>query len=233
MKVNKISIRLMVLLVASNFSSFNFASTLEKTEITKFNITLMDYPGALERYGEPLTKAYKAVGIDIEFTKLGNGITLNHTNQGKFDGDLMRAQGIEKTYGNLLAVGKPIATADIVVLCQKNIACTNVLLNDNKIQVHSVKGAKLWNKAIKSTAVSVIYQDSLLSVKELFLAKKINYMVFTFDGSGFFSAEALNAQVMKEPLLTVKTHHYIHKKHSKIIKTLSQALNAEFKKLKK
>ncbi len=224
---------LVIFMLASTFSQLNVASTLEEAHSTHFNITLMDYPGALERYGKPLTKAYQTLGIDVEFTKLGKGITLNQTNQGTFDGDLMRAQGIEKSYANLMAVGEPLATANIVVLCQKYIVCTNELLSSKEIEVHSVKGVKLWNKAIEGTSASVKYQDSLSILKELFLAKKINYMVFTLDDSGFFSADVLNATVMKEPLLTVKTHHYIHKKHNAIADELSKAINAEFQKLNK
>jgi len=227
------SMVLVTLMLASTFSQLNHASTIEKTLSTHFNITLMDYPGALERYGKPLAKAYQTLGLHVEFTKLGKGITLNQTNQGKFDGDLMRAQGIEKYYSNLLAVGQPLATANIVVLCQKNIDCTNELLNSKKIEVHSVQGAQLWNKAIEGTSVTVKYQESLLKLKALFLAKKINYMVFTLDDSGFFNAKALKAIVMKDPLLTVKTHHYIHKKHTAITNELSKAINAEFQKLKK
>ena len=214
----------------SIYSQLSFASTLDKAHSTQFNITLMDYPGALKRYGKPLAKAYQSLGIDVEYTKLGKGITLNQTNQGTFDGDLMRAEGIEKSYANLIAVGQPLATANIVVLCQKNIACTNELLNSKKMEVHSVKGAKLWNKAIEETSVMVKHHASLSILKALFLAKKIDYMVFTLDDSGFFSADVLNATVMKEPLLTVKTHHYIHKKHIEISNELSKAINTEFQK---
>ncbi len=210
-------------------SPLTFATTQKKP--THFNITLMDYPGALERYGEPLTKAYKSLGISVEFTTLGNGISLKDTNNGKFDADLMRAEGPSDTLSNLLPVGKALAVANIVVLCQKNIPCNNELLKLASTQVHSVSGAKSWNKAIAATQATVSYQQSLTELKQLFIEKKINYMVYTLDDAGFFSADDLNANVMEKPLLTLRTFHYIHKKHRSIINDLALAINREFSKL--
>ena len=83
-------------------------------------------------------------------------------------------------------------------------------------------------KAIEQYPVKTIYQENLTELKALFLANKIDYMVYTLDASGVFNAEALQAQVMKDPLLTVKTYHYIHKKHSDIAEKLSVAINQEF-----
>ena len=97
--------------------------------------------------------------------------------------------------------------------------------------MHTVAGAKTWNKAIQSTQVNVIKQASLTKLKTLFLTKKINYMVYTLDNSGFFNAQPLKAKVMDKPLLTVKTYHYIHKKHQAIAIELASAINDEFIKL--
>mgnify|MGYP006981758931 CR=1 FL=1 len=191
-------------------------------------ITYMDYPGAIDRYGQALENAYQKIGIDIEFIKLSDGISIKDTNQGAFDGDLMRGAGMEKSFPNLIPVGSPIESAKIVILCQKGAVCTPDIINSSETLVYSVESAKTWNYALKTTSVSVAYQASLKSLKAIFLAKKIKYMVFTLDASGFFNADALNANVMSKPLMTVDAHHYIHKKHLKLVPALAKAIDDEF-----
>jgi hypothetical protein len=203
-------------------------SSVALAQGTSFKVTYMDYPGAIERYGEALQQAYAQLGISIEFVKLTDGLTLQDTNQGKFDGDLMRASGIEESFVQMMPVGNALETANIVLLCQQQLSCEPSVLSKNNIQVHSIKSAKLWNKAIEQYPVKTIYQENLAELKALFIAKKIDYMVYTLDSSGGFNAEYLQAQVMKNPLLTVKTYHYIHKKHSDIAEKLSVAINQAF-----
>jgi hypothetical protein len=220
---------LSLVLVATLISYWSFAG--EHNEHKPFTITLMDYPGALERYGPPLKKAYETLGISVDFIKLGHGYSIDDTNKGRFDAELMRAAGVEKKYPNLIPVGEPLLTANIVVLCQQDLPCDNKLLASSTIEVHSVMGATLWNKAINNTQATVKYQKSLATLKQLFIDKKIAYMVFSLDKAGVFTAKSLNAQVMDKPLLTVNTHHFIHKKHLAIIDDLAKAINYEFQKL--
>lgn len=190
----------------------------------------MDYPGAIERYGKTFQQAYAQLGITLEFVKLSDGLTLQETNQGKFDGDLMRGSGIEKSFQQLMPVGNALENANIVLLCQQQVSCESSILSTDKTQVHSVKSTKVWNKALEQYPVTINYQESVTELKALFLANKIDYMVYTLDSSGFFSAKDLQAQVLKSPLLTVKTHHYIHKKHKNIAAELSVAINQAFTK---
>ena len=56
-------------------------------------------------------------------------------------------------------------------------------------------------------------------------------MVYTLDDAGFFSAEALLANVMEKPLFTVRTFHYIHNKHRAIANNVAIALDHEMSKL--
>lgn len=205
----------------------SFAATALAKENT-FKITYMDYPGAIERYGKTFQQAYAQLGITLEFVKLSDGLTLQDTDQGKFDGDLMRGSGIEKSFQQLMPVGNALESANIVLLCQRQVICEPSVLTTNKTQVNSVKSTKVWNKALEQYQVTINYQESVTELKALFLAKEIDYMVYTLDTSGFFNADDLQAQVLKTPLLTVKTYHYIHKKHKDIAENLSVAINQAF-----
>lgn len=66
-----------------------------------------------------LAEAYGRLGIDITIQELPGLRALLYANEGATDGELFRAEGIEKEYKNLIRINVPINTVDVVVITKR------------------------------------------------------------------------------------------------------------------
>ncbi len=100
------------------------------TSISPFVISYFEHP-QIEKYKSLIEKSYRDIGIKVTFVQIeGERASLSVQN-GLVDADVINDPYVAKSFDNMTAVGPSLTTANIFLICRKEIVCDSSVLKDS------------------------------------------------------------------------------------------------------
>lgn len=171
-----------------------------------------------------LTEAYGRIGITICDTALPAERSLVESNNGHYDGEVVRVKGIEARYPNLIPVSIPVTTAEGMAFTKKRTIAIDGWESLKPYSIVLRRGLKFAEKGTLGMNVTLVttYAESFM------LVSKERYEVTVCDRlAGYyftrkFGYPDLTAQ--EPPITTFQLFHYLHKKHAPLRPEITAAL---------
>jgi len=169
-------------------------------------------------------EAFKRINIELKTVQLPAERGLKNANLGIEDGEMSRIYGMETKYPNLIRVPEKIMDWEFVAFSAKEIELDN---GWNSLESHSVayiNGWKILENHLKYKGVIKVRNSNQLFT--LLKNRRTEVIVYELWGGLLKLREFGITKVKKlNPSLAVKNMYiYLHKKHEKLVPSLSQAL---------
>jgi len=176
-------------------------------------------------------EALRRIGYDLETERLPAERALINANLGIDDGDLIRVEGLQHKYTNLIRVPVSVMTIDMVLFTKNN---PEFVVNGwSSIESHSVaiiSGWKLMEKNIGKlgSRVHIIKTDSVTQSFTLLSKNRVDFAAYSkWSGLGYLKSHNIkNIYLLSPALASPKVYIYLHKKHKKLVPLLSAALKS-------
>ncbi|AWB65176.1 hypothetical protein C2869_01375 [Saccharobesus litoralis] len=173
-----------------------------------------------------LTKAYQALGIELEFIVLPSKRSIIASNNGLLDGETARIAGIEKKYPNLIPIPVAICRMETVAVSKQTIKFKQIEdLTQYKMGIKN--GALLHQKLFKGVEYKpFVYNKQLINAVR---KKQIDLAIMTKSkAESLINQYGYSQLTIQQPVLaTTYLYHYLNKKHQHLV----QKLTSELKKL--
>jgi len=170
-----------------------------------------------------LTPIYRNLGIELKTISLPSKRALALSNRGQIDGELLRVQGIEDTYPDLIAV--PITLYQMRVFAytidgEKTFKNANDVLHFN-IGIH--RGVHWEENFVSQFPHYVSRVGSTAQKFKLLTLGRVDYILSSEQRAKKVIKNEFSSQkiVQVSPMLgEINLIHYLHKKHAHIIPSL-------------
>lgn len=206
-------------LLASNAN----ATTLKRVVISDVNSA--NNP-ALLIIKQQVTHIYNQLGISVEWVSMPTERALRFSDEGRFDAEMLRAEGVVADYQNLVQVPVPLISSDIHLYCLFPHKCD---LTDKNLAI---------GYSVDVIQLSKICQQHQLSCTPFYGKTEVLKPLFQQKVDAFLAvdAELVNELNSIGPFLyrkkldeTLDAYHYVNKK----LKDLVAPLQVELEKLAK
>lgn len=177
----------------------------------------------------PLVRAiYGELGITPQFDLLPSERAIAETNAGRFDADLMRVEGVEKMYPNLVCTGEPIRRTELYAYVKRGSAL--VIKSVDELRQRTLaftRGSKLaeefvlargWQATAANSADSLL---KMLAADRFEVALVTSTQLLTSNGALQEVAERLG------PVLTsTYSYHVLHRRNAELAPRFDAILRA-------
>lgn len=171
-----------------------------------------------------LETAYNRLGYEVTFTDLPPKRAFLESNNGEFDGETHRIEGIEKTFKNLIPIEIPINYLQLLILSKKY----NIYIDSkDKLKGYSIgyqRGIIISENYVKGLN-GIAARDDIINLRKL-AAGRLDFVVIVgTDARELLSNNQYPDIKILEPVVqTVKLYHYVHKKHADLVPKLTKIL---------
>lgn len=173
---------------------------------------------------QSLELAYERLGISVEWLSLPSGRALKYTNEGRFDGEFLRAESVvNEGYSSLIKVPVALVSSDIHLYCLREVFCQpggeSLKLIGYNI---NIKYFKMLCSQLKLNCIgfypSKITLEALLESRvDAFIATEVEIAKGLDELSPLF--------YQSEVLGSIEAFHYLHKKLESLVPSLTEELN--------
>lgn len=172
-----------------------------------------------------MVQAYGRLGLSMELEYLPGERALQTANAGQVDGELMRMQGIEHAYPNLIRVPVVISQAEQVVFTKGKHFPIQGWQSLVPYKMGYIRGVK----AIEANLVPGTRTIPVRTYKEEFrqLDAGITDAVVEVRSVGMVAIKELGLKgidVLEPPLIKVPLYHYLHRKNQHLVGDLTAVL---------
>jgi ABC-type glycerol-3-phosphate transport system substrate-binding protein len=169
-----------------------------------------------------LSAVYKKLGYNIAVTRYANlEETLGSFRFGA-DGELVRAEAFGGQSKDLIQVPEPLIETSLYLVCRNSEVCARKLRPNERIgrSMNAVVLKDWWKQE------NVVPQDYLSTVAMLneYTAGQLDYMVLSAIDLAAYNEELGNSSYRS--ILTIPFYHFIHKKHQKLLESITQELKS-------
>lgn len=176
-----------------------------------------------------LAPIYKDLGIELKLMSLPSKRALSFSNQGQLDGELLRVEGIEEIYENLVPVSIPLYQVDAYAYTIEGETNFEQAADVLRFNVGIHRGVH-WEESFVSQFPRYVSRVGSTKQKfKLLTLGRVDYVLSSEQRAKKVIAKHFPGAKIKRvsPMLkTINLIHYLHKKHAHII----PALEAEIKK---
>jgi polar amino acid transport system substrate-binding protein len=175
-----------------------------------------------------LSEAYSRLGIDIKIQELPGLRALIYANEGSTDGELFRAEGVEREYQNLIRIHIPINSVDIVVITKsfsfevngwESLKPYSIGIQSGITFVESsianIEGLKVTRVKNSSQLLRMLENDRI----DVVVAPRISALLSLAD------IKSKTITLLEPPLQSLPLYHYLNKKHQSLVPELENVLN--------
>jgi polar amino acid transport system substrate-binding protein len=169
--------------------------------------------------------AFNRIGREAKIVPMPAERSLINANRGINDGDLLRVEGIEKLYTNLVRVPVRLIDFEFVAFTKQALPPFSTWKDLKPYSVAIIRGWKILETNVQGTAclTKVENADILFQLLESDRADIVIYERL----QGYHVIRKLgisDIQVVEPPLITKPMFLYLHKKHRSLIPALEKAL---------
>ena len=214
--------RFLILLILS----LGCTASLAKPDPQRFLIGIPDNDQINTFYKALTLKAYRKLGIEVEFVKVGAERGLLLLNQGVTDADVIRFTVSKDRFANILPILPPISEGEFTLYCQAEETCNRTVVDTPKNHIvilkSSFENAKLLLPQYQFSAQMMTF-ESQKQIEQLVLQGKVQYAIVTRDHKydHFYETLGFNAHTLGIASAT----HFIHKQHAHLAAPLSKAFS--------
>ena len=196
--------------------------------LLKFGTVDIEAYGALrDRAHVRLEEAYEQMGIKIAVKKLPAKRSLLDANRGLLDGELVRIEGMEKKFPNLIMIRPAVTSFKHLSLSRSPDVKITKVQDLRKYKVAYLNGIQWQERLVEGTDAKG-YNDYGRALKLLELGRIDMILVDQIPIKQVLEKrtpeqnESLHFAAL--PIAEEKLFHYLHKKHSALIPRLEQVL---------
>ncbi|MBC3766920.1 hypothetical protein [Neptunicella marina] len=186
-------------------------------------ISYVKHQAVIKLYKPLIEKAYAKLGIKVNFLPIDIARSLTFIDQGKIDGDVIRASVVTKNHPNLIAVTPTLTEMDIILYCQKQINCGGDALNQPNAILGLVGSIRQYHDVLKHARVSTSSYVDYQVMKQAFEKKRLDYMLGIKDKHSN-NNYLIGTPYQQQPLFKQRGNHILHKKWAFLIPALSKAI---------
>jgi polar amino acid transport system substrate-binding protein len=199
-------------------------------QVQHLRITTFGQGGPMEKAASiKLASLYKKLGVQVEFVNFPGNRALKESNEGRFDGELLRKEGIDREYQNLIQIKTPLASTTTAVFARDK----SINVNKGWVSLRDyVFSFELGTKIIEQNTVGFSRSMPEYDIKDAFrhmLNKHVDLVVMDERaGLQLIKEMGMEASVymLSPPLSRTDLYHYLHKKHA----DLAVKIDAELRK---
>lgn len=171
-----------------------------------------------------LTEAYRRMGITIVTERFTGDIGIDRANSAMVDGEVLRINGTERTYANLVQVPIPLGYLDVVVYAKDPALRVRGWQDLRTERVGTVRGVMAVDRAIGDLKVRMV--DTYPELFSLFAAGEVDVVIVaTMDPMlAQRLVPALGAARIAAILDTYLAYHYLHEGRANLIPQLEPIL---------
>lgn len=211
-----LALALVSLVATKNAGAENYVISMGQAEQAEKAETINVYKTVLD--------AYRLIGLNAEVKQLPWRRSIHAVDQGIFDAELARVNGLEKKFSNLLRISEPVGTVEIVALTKAPLRVASI--NDlSGLRIGNVRGI-LTVESLESELTfyaTVNSHDSLIRMIDRgridvgICVKEIAELILA---EGNFPSLMTNGWVIQK----VDLYHYVNRRHKDLIPALERAV---------
>ncbi|MCP4117824.1 MAG: amino acid ABC transporter substrate-binding protein [Desulfobacteraceae bacterium] len=169
-------------------------------------------------------EAFSRIGEKVIITPLPSERSLINANRGINDGDLVRINGMDRQYPNLVKVPEKICNFEFVAFSKNRDLKLSDWESLKPFSVGIITGWKILEKNVQSEILTMVEKPELLF--KLIINNRADMVIYNRH-EGYGVIKTMNLQgihVIEPPLKIREMFLYLNKKHLKLIPRLAKAL---------
>lgn len=175
-----------------------------------------------------LSPIYRELGIELEVMALPSKRSLVFSNQGNVDGELLRIEGIEENYPNLIPI--PITLYQLSAYAYTIHGKTDFKQPEDilRFNVGMHRGVQWEERFVGQFPRYVLRVGGTLNKFKLLTLDRVDYVISTEQRANEIISKHFNNDNIKRvsPMLKhINLIHYLHKKHAHLVPAISAAIN--------
>jgi len=171
-----------------------------------------------------LTEAYRRIGYRLKLQKMTPAQALKASNSGKIDGELVRIDGIDALYRNLIKIDVPISYLEASALAQKHYEVSKGWHSIMKYKLGVLKGALFSD--IRTMGAERVEADSFGELLKMLEKDEVEVALLPR-----LTAEAelkkypdSKIRILKPYLEIILLYHYLNRRHAGIAEKITRVL---------
>lgn len=174
-----------------------------------------------------VNKALNRIGYSMKSVRLPAERALINANRGIDDGDLLRVEGLDKVYTNLIRVPEKIIDLEMVVFSKHVTFPIEGWHSLEPYSVAIITGWKILERNISESAGRIMVKNAR-QLFNMLLKDRVDIIVYSrWVGLGYLAQNNIKGiSVILPPLERIGFYLYLHKKHQDLVPKLANALRA-------
>lgn len=170
-------------------------------------------------------EAFSRIGYNVIIKSLPSERALINANEGIDDGEILRIDGIEKMYPNLIKVPEKTFDFEFVVLTKSNTIQISDWDDLTPYSVGIIKGWKILEKGTRSYS-EVVHVENVNHLFNMLNKDRVELVIYErVQAEYLIMKNKLNdIRIILPPLLIKEMYLHLNKRHIKLIPELTEAL---------
>lgn len=177
----------------------------------------------------PLVKAiYADMGMAPVFDLLPSERALAEVNAGKYDADLMRVEGVEKMYPNLVCTEEPIRKTELYAYAKRGTNAGFKTADELRLRTLGfARGSKLAEEFLQGRGLQAAVANSADSLLKMLGVERFEIALITSTQLLPQNALSLDGLERVGPvLMSSYSYHVLHRKHMGLVPRFDAVLRA-------
>lgn len=208
-------------------TSYVEAQELNLPETMTFSY--VNHPVIINHVVPIVRKAYKRLGIKVEFILQPSARNLRQASAGVTDGDTAYSDMLVRSYPNLMLVGPEFFESVFVLLCHRSEICNEEVLFDAEkmLVLTDASRSGIETKFGDRLEIKTYSINSLRRIPRLLDGRRLKYGIYV-TAQGDTSLDDFPDLTVVE-LFRTKTFHVLNDKYSNLVPIVSEALEHALK----
>jgi polar amino acid transport system substrate-binding protein len=171
-----------------------------------------------------LRAAYQMAGYTVTIVTMPGERALLAANQGVTDGDLVRIDGLQATYPNLMKVGVPLDVHHHVVFAKRQDIVLDGIASLKPYSIAYVRGFKAIERVTHGMNTQAM--NDVQSAFKMLNAGRVDVVIDALEqGTPVVNALGIDGvRVLSPPLEVITLYHYVNVRHAALVPVLENAL---------
>lgn len=170
------------------------------------------------------SQIFSLAAIPVQINVLPNERSMVMANHGVIDGEVGRTPNLEASFANLVMIPTALETLDYVVIVLAERVCPKYS-ELNELRGIAIKGLPYFDELIRRYPNNIQFTHSMASIDQMLRTGRGDYSVAPLDVAPMVQKmfDVTFCQV-EQPVFTLNTHIYLHKKHAELVDQVDQAV---------
>ncbi|GEA11154.1 hypothetical protein [Alteromonas sp. KUL49] len=174
-----------------------------------------------------LDLAYQNLGYKVKYLTLPSERGLQESNNGHYDGEMLRVKGLEEDYANLIPVEVPICYVQSIIVARPHVDLASYD-NFKKYRFGITQGFVGLERMVEEHQLPVIRAVDHETLLQMLDKNRIEMAVVNRETAEAFlkSRPADSFIIIEKFVRNVGLYHYLHKKHAMLVPSITEQLQS-------